>query len=86
MPELSIDDYSERNAELLPWWEDMNGKQAGDPAKLAKALIKIASQEESPQRWLAGADAITEAERKIAEFRKQTDAYCELSASLAHNA
>jgi NAD(P)-dependent dehydrogenase (short-subunit alcohol dehydrogenase family) len=82
-PELSIDDYAERNAALRSWWEAQNGKQAGDPAKLAKALITIASQEEPPLRWIAGADAIAEAERKVAEFQQQINAYRDLSTSLA---
>jgi NAD(P)-dependent dehydrogenase (short-subunit alcohol dehydrogenase family) len=83
-PELSIDDYAERNATLRPWWEAQNGKQAGDPAKLAKALITIANQEEPPRRWIAGADAIAEAERKVAEFQQQINAYRDLSTSLAY--
>jgi NAD(P)-dependent dehydrogenase (short-subunit alcohol dehydrogenase family) len=82
-PELSIDDYAERNAALRSWWGAQNGKQAGDPAKLAKALITIASQEEPPLRWIAGADAIAEAERKVAEFQQQINAYRDLSTSLA---
>jgi NAD(P)-dependent dehydrogenase (short-subunit alcohol dehydrogenase family) len=82
--ENSINDYAARNAELLPWWKSMNGKQGGDPAKLAAALIKISIQNEPPKRWLAGADAIVEAERKITEFQKQIDAYRDLSSSLAH--
>ena len=81
---LCIEDYTERNAQLRPWWESMNGKQAGDPVKLAKALITIASQEEPPRRFIAGADAIAEAERKVAEFQEQINAYRDLSASLAH--
>ena len=36
----------------------MNGLQGGDPAKLAKALVQLASQDEPPQRWAAGADAV----------------------------
>jgi hypothetical protein len=36
----------------------MNGKQVGDPAKLAAALIQIASEKDPPKRWLAGADGI----------------------------
>lgn len=81
---LRIEDYTERNAELRPWWESMNGKQPGDPAKLAKALVAIASQEEPPRRFIAGTDAIAEAERKTAEFQEQINAYRDLSTSLAH--
>src|SRR2546429_9916330 len=29
--DLEIDDYAERNAAIRPWWEQMNGKQEGDP-------------------------------------------------------
>jgi len=83
-PALSIEDYAERNAELRPWWESMNGKQGGDSAKLAEALIAVADQEEPPLRWIAGADAIAEAERKISEFQEQINAYRELSVSLSH--
>ena len=61
----------------------MNGKQGGDPAKLAEALIKIASDKEPPKRWLAGADAIDTAEQKLSEFQRQIDAYRDLSSSLA---
>src|SRR5206468_11631620 len=31
--ELSIDDYTDRNARIRPFWESMNGRQEGDPAK-----------------------------------------------------
>ncbi|MFD1773977.1 SDR family NAD(P)-dependent oxidoreductase [Paenibacillus rhizophilus] len=82
--ELSIEDYAERNAQTRSWWEEQNGKQGGDPAKLAKGLITIASQEEPPLRWIAGADAIAEAERKVAELQQQINAYRDLSASLAY--
>ena len=36
----------------------MNGQQGGDPAKLAEALIQLASQDEPPLRFAAGADAV----------------------------
>ena len=82
--ENSIEAYSSRNAELRPAWQGISGKQPGDPAKLADALIKIASQNEPPKRWLAGADAISEAERKIRDLQQQINAYRELSSSLAY--
>src|SRR5207302_8310106 len=43
--EPSIEDYAERTAAQLEWWAAQNGRQSGDPAKLAQALILIASQE-----------------------------------------
>src|SRR3989442_8540174 len=54
----SIDDYTDRPPEQLKWWQAQNGRQAGDPAKLAQALIAIASEAPPPRRFIAGADAI----------------------------
>ena len=58
--ELSIDDYAERTAQTRPAWEAMSGKQGGDPAKLAKALVTVVDQEQPPLRWVAGADAVAD--------------------------
>jgi len=80
--EPSIKDYDERRAKQLKFWKDQNGKQSGDPAKLARALITIASQQPPPRRFIAGADAIATAEQKIADLKAQIDANRELSTSL----
>jgi NAD(P)-dependent dehydrogenase (short-subunit alcohol dehydrogenase family) len=79
----SIEDYAERNAAQREFWASMNGEQPGDPAKLAQALLTIADQEQPPFRFIAGADAISAAEEKLAERQQQIDAYRELSSSLA---
>ncbi len=79
----SIDDYAERSAAMREFWESMNGKQGGDPAKLARALLTITDQERPPFRFIAGADALAQAEEKLAERRQQIDAYRDLSSSLA---
>src|ERR687886_2307768 len=42
----SIADYADRHAERVQWYEAQSGQQAGDPAKLARALVMIASQEQ----------------------------------------
>jgi NAD(P)-dependent dehydrogenase (short-subunit alcohol dehydrogenase family) len=80
--ELSIDDYAERTAETVTAWQAMNGRQSGDPAKLATALITIAEQDEPPLRWVAGADAVATAEQKANTLLTQIDAYRDLSTSL----
>jgi NAD(P)-dependent dehydrogenase (short-subunit alcohol dehydrogenase family) len=82
-PELSIDDYAERNAAQREWWEAQNGQQGGDPAKLAQALLTIADQEQPPLRFMAGADSIELAEQKIAALQQQIGAFRDLSTSLA---
>lgn len=84
--EPSIAEYEERRAALLAAWKSTHGKQAGDPAKLARALLTIASQEPPPRRFLAGADAITTAEQKIADLRADIESNRQLSSSLAFDA
>jgi len=79
----TIGDYAERNTSQREFWEGMNGKQGGDPAKLAQALLTITDLEQPPFRFVAGTDAIAQAEEKLAERRRQIDAFRDLSASLA---
>jgi len=83
--EPSIDDYAERTKQTIAAWNDMNGRQAGDPAKLANALVQLASQDEPPLRFAAGADAIETVEQKAQNLLAQADAYRELSSNLAHD-
>jgi NAD(P)-dependent dehydrogenase (short-subunit alcohol dehydrogenase family) len=80
--ELSIDDYAERRAKQHEFWKSQNGKQGGDPAKLARALITIAEQDPPPTRFIAGADAIESSKRKVAALQQQIEAFLELSTSL----
>jgi NAD(P)-dependent dehydrogenase (short-subunit alcohol dehydrogenase family) len=81
-----IEDYRERNAQQRAFWTSQNGVQSGDPAKLAQALLKLASQREMPRRFIAGADAIGTVEQKIALLQQQIDAHRELSCSLDFDA
>jgi NAD(P)-dependent dehydrogenase (short-subunit alcohol dehydrogenase family) len=81
--EPSIADYADRHAQRVQWYEAMNGQQAGDPAKLAQALIMIANQQSPPRRFIAGADAIAVAEQKVQNLQEQINAYRDLSTSLA---
>ena len=81
--EPSIADYDKRRGPLVEYWKSQNGRQSGDPAKLARALVTIASQEPPPRRFIAGVDAIATAEQKIADLKAQIEAQRELSASLA---
>lgn len=83
---LSIADYTTRRATIEQFYTSHNGKQGGDPAKLARALITLAAQDALPRRFLAGADAVGAAEQKIAVLQQQIDAYRELSSSLAFDA
>jgi NAD(P)-dependent dehydrogenase (short-subunit alcohol dehydrogenase family) len=83
--EPSIDDYAERTTQTVAAWNTMNGQQGGDPAKLANALVQLASSDEPPRRWVAGADAIATVEQKAKDLLAQVDAYRQLSSNLAHD-
>jgi NAD(P)-dependent dehydrogenase (short-subunit alcohol dehydrogenase family) len=82
--EPTIDDYAERTRQTVTAWNGMNGRQGGDPAKLAHALVQVAGQDEPPLRWVAGADAVQGVEQKAKDLLAQADAHRELSSSLAY--
>jgi NAD(P)-dependent dehydrogenase (short-subunit alcohol dehydrogenase family) len=84
-PEPSIDDYAERTASTIEAWKNINGQQAGDPAKLAQALLSIADQGQPPLRFVAGADAIEGAEAKARELLAHAEASRELGGNLAYD-
>ena len=83
--EPSIGDYAERTRRTVTAWHDMNGRQGGDPAKLAAALVQLAGRDEPPVRWVAGADAVRGVEQKARDLLAQVAAHRELSSSLAHD-
>jgi NAD(P)-dependent dehydrogenase (short-subunit alcohol dehydrogenase family) len=83
--ELSIDDYDEARAQSNAFWASMNGEQAGDPGKLARALVELADSAEPPLRWVAGEDVVEGVEQKARLLLAQVAAHRELSTSLAHD-
>jgi NAD(P)-dependent dehydrogenase (short-subunit alcohol dehydrogenase family) len=68
--ELQIDDYSAQRNSMHDFY--FAGKQFGDPAKLAKALMRVAGETNPPFRWLAGkgmVDAVIQHyQRRLAEY------------------
>jgi NAD(P)-dependent dehydrogenase (short-subunit alcohol dehydrogenase family) len=81
----SIADYAERTEQTVTAWNGMNGQQGGDPAKLAQALIGLATSDQPPVRWVAGADAVAGVEQKAKDLLAQVDAHRGLSSNLAHD-
>lgn len=80
-----IDDYTQRTEETVVAWKSMDGKQTGDPAKLAAAIVKLAALKEPPIRFAAGSDAIQTFEAKANTLLTQAHALRHLSTSLAHD-
>lgn len=83
--EASIEDYAERTRATVAGWQSMDGKQGGDPAMLADALVNLVALDEPPARFAAGADAVETFETKAQTLLNQANAHRELSSSLSHD-
>jgi NAD(P)-dependent dehydrogenase (short-subunit alcohol dehydrogenase family) len=83
--EPAIEDYAERTRRIVTAWNGMNGRQGGDPVKLARALVQLAGSDEPPLRWAAGADAVEALEQKSDALLAQAGAHRQLSCSLARD-
>ena len=83
--EPSIEDYADRTRATVDAWRSMDGKQGGDPAKLADALVQLVALDEPPLRFAAGADAVGLFEAKAQTLIDQANAFRELSSSLGHD-
>ena len=81
----SIADYADRTEQTVTAWQGMNGKQGGDPAKLAAALVQLAALDEPPLRFAAGADAVTTFQDRANLLLAQADAHRDLSSHLDHD-
>jgi len=81
----SIDDYAERTTETVAAWSSMDGKQGGDPVKLAAALVQLAALDAPPARFAAGADAVQTFEAKANTLLAQAAAHRGLSSSLSYD-
>jgi len=82
----SIEDYADRAAGTIAFLSGLDGKQPGDPAKLANALVQLAALEKPPTRFVAGTDAMESVQAKANALLAQIDAHHALSASLATEA
>ncbi|KAF2395122.1 MULTISPECIES: SDR family oxidoreductase [Pseudomonas] len=81
----AIDDYAQRTREIVAAWSGMDGKQGGDPAKLAAAIVQLAGRDKPPTRFAAGADAVQTFEAKAKALLDQAEAHRALSSSLAYD-
>jgi NAD(P)-dependent dehydrogenase (short-subunit alcohol dehydrogenase family) len=76
-----IDDYVRSSAEAKASYDSHNHQQAGDPAKLGAALVKLASMEKPPLRYVAGSDAVEWILGKESAMRNEIEQWRELSVS-----
>lgn len=71
----SIDDYTEAQASLDLHLNKLDGKQAGDPEKVATLILQAASVAEPRVHLFAGKIANMLAEQKMEAVRKNIDAW-----------
>ena len=81
----TIADYAERTDQTVAGWKSMDGQQGGDPAKLADALIRLATLDEPPLRFPAGADAVATFENRAKLLLEHADANRGLSSKLGYD-
>ena len=76
---IHIEDYAEISAQMKAFWDSRNHTQAGDPAKLGRALVDLAERTDPPLRFAAGSDALAMIGGKIDSLRAELDAWSDLS-------
>ena len=76
-----VADYDDRRTRLRTSFEQRNGRQPGDPARLADAMVRLANEAEPPMRFLAGAFAVDTADAKLAAMQAEFDRWRRLAVS-----
>ena len=76
-----VADYADRRAAQRASFEQRNGKQPGDPVRLAEALVTLAGESEPPLRFTAGAMAVGGLDAKLAAMKIELDRWRELGVS-----
>jgi len=79
----TIDDYAQKTRDTVAAWSGMDGRQGGDPARLARAIVQLAGSGSPPVRFAAGADAVATFQAKAQALLAQADAHRDLSSSLS---
>ena len=75
-----ISDYDERRARIQANFETRNGKQPGDPVKLADAVVRLAGEAKPPMRFIGGKFALDIMDKKLSGVRADVDSWRALSA------
>ena len=70
-----IADYDGTSGKFARLLDSMDGKQPGDPARAAKAILAVAESEAPPMRLVLGKYANDKARRRSADFEKERAAW-----------
>jgi NAD(P)-dependent dehydrogenase (short-subunit alcohol dehydrogenase family) len=76
-----IADYAASSQATRAGYDERNHRQAGDPAKLAAALVMLAGEAEPPLRYAAGSDSAGWILEKTVAMGRELERWWELSVS-----
>ena len=81
LPQNPIPAYTTIRESEAAHTDQIQGNQPGDPVKAAAAIIRIAGKDNAPLHLLLGPDAYAMAEKKMADLKREMEAWKELSLS-----
>ncbi|WP_405069019.1 oxidoreductase [Kribbella sp. NBC_01510] len=76
-----LPDYDSTVGAMNRYRLETDGKQPGDPARAAAAILEVVSLDEPPRRLLLGKDALTHAERSSQARAEEAAAWAHFSTS-----
>ncbi len=74
-----IADYDEQRTALRASFEQRDGRQPGDPVKLAEAVVRLAGEAEPPKRFVAGSIAFDSIKLKLVDMQAELEHWRPLS-------
>lgn len=77
-----VADYRESSSKVRAEYQSYNGRQIGDPVKLANALLTLANSDNPPLRFASGSDAFEGITSKLAGVQSELHNYQKLSVSI----
>ena len=75
----ALADYDERRPALRASFEQRDGRQPGDPAKLASAVVRLAGEPAPPMRFVAGSIAFDSIKAKLVDMQAELEHWQPLS-------
>ena len=73
--EQHIDVYASVSRASLQWFKEMDGKQPGDPAKAAQAIIQAVENPHPPLRLALGTDAMSLIQEKLESVKTNLEGW-----------
>ena len=79
--ERNISDYDSLMGPIRKAREERSGKQTGDPAKAARAILNLVGSDNPPAHLLLGSDALDLVREKLANLRDEIEAWQQVTMS-----